>query len=251
VTFTDRVEVYTNRLLQTAKLLIGNCRLTVTENGLLDPKILAFLLLCRTITNYEGVILLVKSRLVVEARTLARCCCENMFLVAGLQEQGRAFADQMREDDEAGRQQRLKFARSNDEIFGSLEPEMQQAVISALEGKKKSGLLSPKAASQVGVFKNAYLAHSTFSGDAAHASLTALARYWTRNEDKTVEFNVRPEARQEELNQTLLFTGMAVLGVLGTVDDMFGALPVGKSLPGLRDELQALQDEEGAPAQPA
>jgi hypothetical protein len=244
VTFTNRVQAYSDRLLQTAKHLVAACVLTVTEHGMLDPKILAFLLLCRTIPNYEAAVLLGQRRLVVEARTLARCCCENMFLVAALHEQGRAFADLMKEDDDAGRQNRLKFARSTDEIFESLEPEMQQAVISMLANSKKSNLLSPKAASRVGVFKTAYLAHSQFSGDAAHATLTALARYWRRNEDKTVEFDVRPQARQDELDQTLLFASMAVLGLLGTVDDMFGGLPVGKSLPTLRDELQALQDEE-------
>lgn len=242
--FSQKVIELSHRLEQAAKEQLAGCTLTVTEHGALDPKFLAFLLLCRTITNYAAVIVLTERRLVVEARALARCCCENLFLVGGLQEQGRAFADLMKEDDDAGRQQRLKFARSTDEIFGSLEPDMQQQVIRALEKAGKAKFLSPKGASHVGVFKNAYLAHSQFSGDAAHATLTALSRYWKRS-DGTMEIDAHPAAEQGELDQTLLFASMAVLGLLGSIDEMFGGVPIGESLPALRGELQALQDDKG------
>jgi hypothetical protein len=40
----------------------------------------------------------------------------------------------MKEDDEAGRKNRLKFARDSEAIFEILEPEMQKAVDTALSG---------------------------------------------------------------------------------------------------------------------
>ena len=90
----------------------------VTKHGLYDPNFLAYLLLCRTRSNFAAAILLTKQRMIVEARTLARCCFENAFLVAGLREQGRAFADRMKEDDEAGCKTRLKFARDSEASSG-------------------------------------------------------------------------------------------------------------------------------------
>ena len=157
----------------------------------------------------------------------------------------------MKADDDAGRQLRLKFARSTSDIFDSLEPEMQTAVVDFLDSAKKSDLLSPKSASAAGAFKTAYLAYSQFSSDAAHPSLTALARHWRRAEDRIVEIVVRPDVNQGELDQTLLFAGMAVLGFLGVVDEMFGRVAPDGSLVHLRDELQALQEEEGGMLQAA
>jgi hypothetical protein len=114
------------------------------------------------------------------------------------------------------------------------------------ESTPQTNLLSPKSASGAGAFKTAYLAYSQFSGDAAHPSLTALARHWRRAEDRTVEVVVRPEVSQAELDQTLIFAGMAVLGLLGVIDEMFGHVAPSGTLVRLRDELQALQDEEAA-----
>lgn len=250
MSFSHKLHAFNARLLDASKQLVTACTLTVTARGMLDQKVLAYLLLCRTIRNFEGAILLAKYRLVVEARTLARCCVENLFMAGGLHEQGDAFAERMKADDDAGRQLRLKFAQSTSEIFDSLEPEMQSAVVAFLDRTSKSNLLSPKSASGAGAFRTAYLAYSQFSGDAAHPSLTALARHWRRAEDRTVEVVVRPEVNQTELDQTLIFADMAVLGLLGVVDEMFGHVAPSGALVRLRDELQALQDEavDDAPA---
>jgi hypothetical protein len=245
VSFGDDIEAFNTRLLDVSRQVVSACKLTVTTRGMLDPNVLVYLLLCRTIPNFEGMLLLAKHRLVVEARLLARCCLENMFLAGGLHEEGDAFADKMKQDDEAGRQQRLKFARSTTDIFDSLEPDAQKAVIDFLHRATKSNILSPKAASSVGAFRTAYLAYSQFSGDAAHASLMALARHWRRAEDRTVEVVVRPDVSQSELDQTVLFAGMAFLGLLGVVDEMFGHVAPAGALVQLRDELQALQDQDG------
>jgi hypothetical protein len=246
MTITERIFALSNRLIQTTKEVIGQCTLQVTEHGLLEPRFLAYLLLCRTYTNFSAAVLLVQRRLVVEARTLTRCCFENAFSVAGLREQGRAFADRMKEDDEAGRKVRLQFARSSASIFDSLELEMQQAVDAALSGIERPAFLSPKSAASIGAFKELYLAYSQFSGDAAHPTLTALNRYWQRDENNEIEVVAGPESKQEELDQTLLFACMAVLGILGAVDEMFGRVPAGRALPAISDEIRSIQDAEAA-----
>ena len=147
----------------------------------------------------------------------------------------------MKEDDEAGRKNRLKFARDSEAIFESLEPEMQKAVDTALSGIERPNLLSPKGASKVGAFKELYLAYSQFSGDAAHPTLTALARYWRRDANSDVEVTVAPEPSKDELDQTLLFAAMAILGILIAIDEMFGHVPAGRVLPAIGAEIQAIQ----------
>jgi hypothetical protein len=237
----QRIIAVSSSIAAASNAMVAQCVPRVTEHGLYDPNFLAYLLLCRTRSNFAAAILLTKQRMIVEARTLARCCFENAFLVAGLREQGRAFANRMKEDDEAGRKNRLKFARDSEAIFESLEPEMQKAVDTALSGIERPNLLSPKGASKVGAFKELYLAYSQFSGDAAHPTLTALARYWRRDANSDVEVTVAPEPSKDELDQTLLFAAMAFLGILIAIDEMFGHVPAGRVLPAIGAEIQAIQ----------
>jgi uncharacterized protein DUF5677 len=238
---SQRIFAVSDSVAETANEMVSQCELPVTEHGIYDPNVLAYLLLCRTRSNFAGAILLTRQRMIVEARTLARCCFENAFLVAGLRVQGREFSERMKEDDEAGRKNRLKFARDSETIYESLEPEMRQAVDTALTGLERPGLLSPKGAAKVGAFKELYLAYSQFSGDAAHPTLTALARYWRRDANNAVEIIVSPEPSKDELDQTLLFAAMSVLGILGTLDEMFGRVPAGRVLPTISVEIQAIQ----------
>ena len=56
--FSDKVQALNARLLEASKQLVTACTLTVTARGMLDPKVLAYLLLCRTISNFEGMLLL-------------------------------------------------------------------------------------------------------------------------------------------------------------------------------------------------
>jgi hypothetical protein len=41
---------------------------------------------------------------------------------------------------------------------------------------------------------------------------------------------------------------MAVLGILGTIDEMFDHLPAGKVLQSISDEIKSIQDAEAASA---
>jgi hypothetical protein len=56
-----------------------------------------------------------------------------------------------------------------------------------------------------------------------------------------VEVTVSPEPSADELDQILLFAAMAALGILITIDEMFGHVPVGRILPAISAEIQAIQ----------
>src|SRR5262245_1533499 len=107
--YRDKFYPICQRLADAAIDIAGHCTLTVSERGLINPKVLALALLCRTLHNFKGVVMLTRDKLVVEARVLARCCYENMYMVGGLAKGGEAFAERMLVDDRAGKNKRLKF----------------------------------------------------------------------------------------------------------------------------------------------
>ena len=84
----QRIIAVSSSIAAASNAMVAQCVPRVTEHGLYDPNFLAYLLLCRTRSNFAAAILLTKQRMIVEARTLARCCFENAFLFAGLRDKG-------------------------------------------------------------------------------------------------------------------------------------------------------------------
>jgi len=172
-----RVTSYAVRLLpicedlgQLAFKIAGQVDLKITEHKLLDPKLLALGLLCRTLSNFKGAVRLVEERLLVEARVLTRCCFENLFMIGGLYSQGLEFAKAIKADDVAGRRLRTKFIEENETLFENLSEETRVEMAKAqeiLRAAAKGSFVKFKDASQIGPFKEIYLAYSQYSGDAA------------------------------------------------------------------------------------
>src|SRR5262249_49689281 len=71
-----------------------------------ETKVVAVALLCRTVNNYAGARLMIENDFIVEARTLVRCCYENLFWIGGLAGKGKDFITQMIDDDAASRLKR-------------------------------------------------------------------------------------------------------------------------------------------------
>jgi len=70
-----------------------------THKGFGDEKVLALMLLARTVSNVKGAVLLLEARRIVEARTITRCSFENLYWTVGLAEEGEAFVHKMRDDE--------------------------------------------------------------------------------------------------------------------------------------------------------
>jgi hypothetical protein len=172
-------------------------------------------------------------------------------MVGGLSVEGDAFVERMLADDRAGRNKRLKFAFETEGVFETLSQETQLAVTEAYEalatGKRKE-FLNPKHASGVGPFKEAYVAHGQFSGDAAHPTITALARHWSPGENpSTGIFNPVPAPSEHQLDETLHLACIALLSVMVVANEMNGFTEAGKTLTELNYELKALQAERWGP----
>jgi hypothetical protein len=102
--FATKLERASERVFEAAS--IWN---TEPEAGAADPQIVAVLLLVRTLSNFRGALILLRADRIVEARTLTRCCFENLFTIAPLSEGGQSFVLEMGEDHKASRKARAEF----------------------------------------------------------------------------------------------------------------------------------------------
>jgi hypothetical protein len=198
----------------------------ITEKLFAEPKILALALLCRSFGNLKGVIALAREGLVVEARTLARSCYENSFLVAGLIEKGESFVEEMYDDEVKSMQLRGEFV-----LEDGVEHEMAKQLRARLDQLKakrpKAKLLNPKKALKESVMRRSYLFYSQLSSDAAHPSITALKRHMMRIEEEAgwvLGLDVQPVERGTEVADTVNIACNAVLGTCVGVNQILGGL---------------------------
>jgi Family of unknown function (DUF5677) len=230
---------------QTVLQIAGQADIKITEHKLLDPKLLALALLCRTLGNFRGVVRLVEQGLVVEARVLTRCCFENVFTIGGLYSQGVEFAQKIKADDVAGRKARLKFIMDNEAILGALSEQTREEMEKAQESlaaAAKGQFMKFKHASSIGPFNEIYLAYSQYSGDAAHPTFTALMRHFDFKGPKAT-FDVVPPATDDQLDETVHLACVALVSAAVAVNEMTGFTEAGKTLPDLNGRLKALQAE--------
>lgn len=242
-TYREKLYPLCEQMLQLAYGIISECELVVTKRGLTEPKLLVLALLSRSLMNFKGVVLLIKQQMPVEARVLTRCCYENMFMVGGLHAEGETFADKMIDDEQASRKGRIRFMLETEEIFHGLSGELQETVKetnSSFSGAPRLNFLRPKDASAIGVFKETYIAYSQFSGDAAHPTLSALKRHLSQ-ENGTALFDVAPQPKEDELDETLHLACVALLGIMVIANEMNGLTEAGKKLVALNDKLVLLQ----------
>jgi hypothetical protein len=69
--------------------------------GARSPKSLGLALLCRSVSNFTGALILARENQAMECLTLVRSCFENVLLVAGLCERRAEFVKEMRSDNAA------------------------------------------------------------------------------------------------------------------------------------------------------
>jgi hypothetical protein len=105
----------------------------------------------------------------------------------------------------------------------------------------KVGFLKQKDASDAGAFKDMYVVYSQFSGDAAHPTITALSRHWGPAGQGAAYFDVEPEPREDELDETLHLSCVVLLSMLVVVNEVVGYTEAGKKLLEINHELKALQ----------
>ena len=103
---------YGRRLYDAGLAIVVEADKMTVELKLQDPKVLALALLSRTLTNFNGAVMMIEAELIVEARTLTRSCFENLLWIAELADKGADFVTEMVRDEVANQQSRGKIVLS-------------------------------------------------------------------------------------------------------------------------------------------
>lgn len=240
---------FASKLLALCVEIVASANVPITEKQFSEPKVLSLALLCRTYLNLKGVIAVAREGLVVEARTLARSCWENMFYVAGLVEKGDEFVSEMYHDDIKSLRSRGEFVLND---LGELDPFGEQMAHQLRARVQEMGqrwprakLLNPKAALKNSVLERAYLFYSQLSADAAHASITALKRHLVRdveNGEIVLGLDIHPVEKGSEVADTLDMACNAVLGACVGVNQILGGTEAKDMLNGLFLEYESIRD---------
>jgi hypothetical protein len=225
-----------------------------TERGFADEKVLALILLARTISNVKGSLLLLDAKRIVEARTITRCVFENLYWIIGLAEEGEAFVRKMRDDEMSHRRTR------GQEIFGAdvqLEDNMAERLRAYLKGVnkqfEKAKTLSPKHVAQIrDDFEKTYIFYGQLSSDAAHPSVTALNRYIVpESHPEGGGIDVEPMVSDFEIAETAEYLCMAALGVCVAANQIIGGVAGAESFNAIADRYTELSNRTKAGVKPA
>lgn len=207
---------YCRRLHDVGLRIISEADFMTVDAHVKDPKVLALALLCRTLTNFNAVVMLVEAALIVEARTLTRSCFENLLWLAELAHRKEEFVAEMVKDEIASQRGRGRMALSWAERLEE-GAEFEAGLRRRLD---EMALRHPKAKairfSDLGKDNNvndSYMWFKVLSADAAHPSLNSLSRYFKNQSDSVLQLSVVPAPRQSESDQTLQFAAQALLGV--------------------------------------
>ncbi len=184
------------------------------EKGFRDPKCLAKALLARTVGHLEGIKLLLRAGMIAEARTLTRCCYENLFWTSALAERGDEFAGKMCTDHTTHTKKEgrrfLDWCAQQEKEFdfnGTLKSDLEK-----LESVKDERVVHANAA-VAGKMENAYLLYQRLSSDSAHPSMESLCRNVQGDVTSGFTFFARGLAGKSEDYQTLGMACAALLGV--------------------------------------
>jgi hypothetical protein len=91
----EEIEKFATKLERAGEHIFKFACNTELKLGADDPEIIAVLLLIRTLSNFRGTVILLRADRIVEARTVARCCFENIFTIAALRDGGRGLGTEV------------------------------------------------------------------------------------------------------------------------------------------------------------
>lgn len=216
-----------------------------SEYGAADPKVLALTLLCRTMGNFQGALLMLTEGLVVEARTLVRCEIENLMWIDGIATKGTEFIKEVVEDEF-----KSKLTRGRDVLewlkgHGN-SPELEERLGTFLEDTKeafpKPKRINFRELANAGSMRQVYVFYGNLSSDSAHPSAASLSRHVVSDESESTTTVVgTPDPDEAEILETLEYGCMGLLGVCVGTNQIIGGLPSGSQLEPLFQRYQGLQ----------
>lgn len=173
-------------------------------SGLLlaDKKVLATLLLLRSLGLFQGSLMLVERGMIVEARVLMRALLETSFCLGAVHDDAQAFVNKFSSDHEKSRRQQAEAAIQ----FGSLDPSSEQfkALTDTINAISKSEkFLNMSELAKEGPLSRLFLLYKVMSNDSAHCSVTSALNHYDRGDqvDRSAGYILGPGGTdQAELN---------------------------------------------------
>jgi hypothetical protein len=234
------------KVFETAKSVFNSPKVVEGNPEARDPIVVATTLLARTMSNFEGAILMIDQSKIVEARALTRCCYENLFWIGALTKKGAAFVQAMEDDEAANKKKRAQglldfaaVAATPLEFETTLEKFLEEL---KAEYPKAATIKHYNSAADANLV-HGYIIYRELSGDAAHPSASSLSRYIAWNEDGT-QYNLLPipPIRVNEVIETLEFACSAFLGVCVGANEIIKDKDADKELRALFDEFAKLSE---------
>jgi hypothetical protein len=235
---------FAQKLYQTGTLIFEQSGNNEPEMSSSDPKLVAVTVLLRTLSNFKGAVALIDQGLIVEARTLVRCCFENLVWIGGLDAKGADFVQEMVQDEIQSKKARGEWLL---EWSGNQPEEMpwsaglQKYLHDLKKGFPKPKAINPKVAAAATTIKDVYLFYSQLSSDAAHISITSLDRHVRMRDDNVLDLIPEASVTEHEVVETLDFACTALMAVCVGANQLVGGTPAGKGLGDLWEEHKMLQ----------
>ena len=118
------------------------------------PQVIALTLLCRTMSHVEGVVAMIDRGLIVEVRTLTRCCYESLIWIDGLAKESVEFVKKITDNDYAYKKLRgkvlLEWAAKQD-TKPAFEEKLQACLEEIKTTQPKAKPISFKTTADAGV----------------------------------------------------------------------------------------------------
>lgn len=159
--------------------IFGATPITIAEQGSADIRIIALMLLARTLSNLKAAIALMEGGFIVEAKVIARCCFENSYWVGALVKEGDKFRTSMVQHEMKHKRMRAQTIFSTTAKTGELQPEIKSKLRQWMRDHKEyedSPTLDPKAVCERAE-NESYMFYQHLSWD-AHPSVETLNRYY-------------------------------------------------------------------------
>ena len=240
------------RLFNKGVAIFNDSNIVPNENGASDPKVVALCLLGRTLNNCRVTMMLLENHNIVEARTISRCCYENLFWAASLTKKREEFVKEMYLDDAANRSRRagglsswLREQSQNSQMVEQLE----NLTKSLKDEHGRLTAIRQKVAAEDGGVAAAYVMYSELSNDAAHPSADSLSRHLIL-EDKEAGLPFTailiPQAEEKEIQDTLLLLCNAVLGVCVATNEIIEGQSGGERLDAIYEDYLSFSKHSGS-----
>jgi Family of unknown function (DUF5677) len=214
-----RWDVLAQELMEAADHLFEVTDLGDESDPLHAVRISALSVMCRSTNQFAALRLLMVNGFIVEARTVTRCCYENLFWLGGLKEKGLEFLKQMEaahtQSSRALSKDLLKWWRSK-EGFQDTSKKLE-AFIDSMKNKPSGKINAEQEAKGAGL-DAAYVMYRALSNDAAHPSAKSLSRHVREDVDAGVTVCGDPqwEDAEEDLDTWDLGCGVLLMVCIAT-----------------------------------